>query len=198
MKLGRKKKRMQETVELNITAFLNLMVILVPFLLITAVFSRMTVLELNLPNLDAKPGEDQPDIKLQLQVVVNEQELVVQDGILGVIKRIPRTEDGQVIEDPEVMQRRVWKPLTDVLVEIKSRFPEEQSVALLLERGVSYKTMISVMDHVRSADIVQAATLETVELFPQVSIGDAPVADAQGADVDGASSTEQTAEGEAS
>lgn len=48
MKLVRR-KRMQETVELNITAFMNLMVILVPFLLITAVFSRMTVLELNLP-----------------------------------------------------------------------------------------------------------------------------------------------------
>ena len=175
MKLGRKKKRMQETVELNITAFLNLMVILVPFLLITAVFSRMTVLELNLPNLDAKPGEEQ-DIKLQLQVVINEQELIVQDGILGVIKRIPRTDDdGNLIVDPEQMQRRIWKPLTDVLVEIKSRFPDEQGISLLLERGVSYKTMISVMDHVRSADIVQAAILETVELFPQVSIGDAPV-----------------------
>ena len=38
-----------ESTELNITAFMNLMVILVPFLLITAVFSRLAVLELNLP-----------------------------------------------------------------------------------------------------------------------------------------------------
>ena len=30
------------------TTFLNLMVVLVPFLLITAVFSRITILELNL------------------------------------------------------------------------------------------------------------------------------------------------------
>ncbi|VUD66100.1 hypothetical protein TDB9533_03504 [Thalassocella blandensis] len=193
MKLGRKKKRMQETVELNITAFLNLMVILVPFLLITAVFSRMTVLELNLPNLNAKPGEDQ-DIKLQLQIVVSEEELVVQDAILGVIKRISRTENGSVIDDPEQMQRRVWKPLADVLIEIKSRFPDEQGIALLLERGVSYKTMISVMDHVRSADIVQAATLETVELFPQVSIGDAPSTAAESESEEG----ETVVEGEAS
>ena len=48
-----KHKRVQEVVELNITAFLNLMVILVPFLLVTAVFSRMTILELNLPPKDA-------------------------------------------------------------------------------------------------------------------------------------------------
>jgi biopolymer transport protein ExbD len=33
-------RRNVDTAELNITAFMNLMVILVPFLLITAVFSR--------------------------------------------------------------------------------------------------------------------------------------------------------------
>jgi len=35
--------------ELEITTFLNLMVVLVPFLLITAVFSRITILQLKLP-----------------------------------------------------------------------------------------------------------------------------------------------------
>ena len=57
------KKRVEAAVELNITAFMNLMVILVPFLLITAVFSRITVLELNLPALNAK-SEQQEKIKL--------------------------------------------------------------------------------------------------------------------------------------
>ncbi|NIO40724.1 MAG: biopolymer transporter ExbD, partial [Burkholderiales bacterium] len=40
--------------ELDITAFMNLMVVLVPFLLITAVFSRMTVLDLTLPQVATK------------------------------------------------------------------------------------------------------------------------------------------------
>lgn len=177
MKLGRKKKRMQETVELNITAFLNLMVILVPFLLITAVFSRMTVLELNLPSPNAQPGEADPEVKLQLQIIITEDELVVMDATLNnVFKRIARKQDGQLIQDPEQLQRLVWNPLSDTLVQIKTRVPNEKSISLLLERGVAYKTMISVMDHVRSADIVNAATLETVELFPLVSIGDAPEA----------------------
>ncbi len=43
------KRYAKEAPELNITTFLNLMVVLVPFLLITAVFSRITILELNLP-----------------------------------------------------------------------------------------------------------------------------------------------------
>jgi biopolymer transport protein ExbD len=46
--------------ELNITAFMNLMVALVPFLLITAVFSRLTVLELNLPGSESVANPDQP------------------------------------------------------------------------------------------------------------------------------------------
>ena len=36
--------------EIDVTTFLNLMVVLVPFLLITAVFSRLTIVELNLPS----------------------------------------------------------------------------------------------------------------------------------------------------
>lgn len=173
MKLGRKRKRMEETVELNITAFMNLMVILVPFLLITAVFSRMTVLELNLPALDAKVKENpNQEIKLQLQVLITQDALVVKDANLGDFRRIALRANGEVIED---LQRKVWKPLSEILIELKSRFPEEQSIALLLDRDVSYKTMIEVMDHVRATDIVQVATLETVVLFPQVSIGDIPL-----------------------
>lgn len=170
MKLARKRKRMEATVELNITAFMNLMVILVPFLLITAVFSRMTVLELNLPALNAK-SKNNPEIKLQLQVLLTNEAFVVQDANLGELKRIERLENGVPITDK---QRKIWKPLTEILLELKTRFPEEQSISLLLDRSVKYKTMIAVMDRVRSADIVQAATLETVELFPLVSVGDIP------------------------
>ena len=60
------------------------------------------------------------------------------------------------------------------MVEIKTRFPDEKSITLLLEPSIDYKTLITTMDHVRSADIVQVTTVETVELFPDISIGDAP------------------------
>lgn len=158
-----RRKHLQEAVELNITAFMNLMVILVPFLLITAVFSRMTVLELNLPALDDAQENSQQEIKLALQLVVREKSFDIQDANIGVIRSIERTAG---VTD--------WKLFSRVLLEIKSRFPEEQDITLLLEPGISYKTMIEVMDHVRSTDVVQIATLETVELFPNISIGDAP------------------------
>ena len=44
------KRRTKPEHELDVTTFLNLMVVLVPFLLITAVFSQLTIVELNLPS----------------------------------------------------------------------------------------------------------------------------------------------------
>lgn len=161
MKLVRR-KHIRDDVELNITAFLNLMVILIPFLLITAVFSRMTVLELNLPSKDAIAKQEE-EIKLQLELVIRKNSFEIRDANLGRIKYFPRSE-----------KETNWKVFTNVLVEIKSRFPEEQNITLLLEPEIKYKTIIKVMDRVRYADIVQLAQLETVELFPNISIGDAP------------------------
>lgn len=156
------KKRVEAAVELNITAFMNLMVILVPFLLITAVFSRISVLELNLPALDAKEN-NQEKVKLALELVLRKNSFDIQDANLGVIKRFVRNND-----------ETRWQDFTNVLLEIKTRFPGEKSITLLIEPGITYKTLIAVMDRVRSADIAQFTTVETVELFPNISIGDAP------------------------
>lgn len=158
-----RRKHLKEAVELNITAFMNLMVILVPFLLITAVFSRMTVLELNLPALDAAQQATEEKIKLHLQVVVSDQRFDIVDGNIGLIKSIDRS-----------VQPNNWKEFSDLMLELKKRFPENEDISLLLAPGISYKTMIEVMDHVRSAQIVVLTSVETVELFPNISIGGAP------------------------
>ena len=157
------KKLKQESVEMDITAFMNLMVILIPFLLITAVFSRLTVLELNLPAKNAI-SKSQDKVKLQLELVVRENTFDIQDANLGIIKHFVRSED-----------KTNWKAFTDILLEIKTRFPQETAITLLLDKKVKYKTLIEVMDRVRSADVVQFTSVETVELFPNISIGDAPV-----------------------
>jgi biopolymer transport protein ExbD len=162
---SRRKSLNQQAAELNITAFMNLMVILVPFLLITAVFSRMTVLELNLPSLDAA-SESGEEVQLQLQLVVTGDSWLVRDSNLGDIKRIEPSES----EDH-------WSDLKDVLVEIKSRFPEETAIALLFSPDISYNTMIQIMDRVSSTQLVRVGTLEHVELFPDISLGSAPSAE---------------------
>ena len=166
MKFARR-NHIEDVVELNITAFLNLMVILVPFLLITAVFSRLTILELNLPVLDAIARQE-GKVKLQLELIIRDNSIEVQDARLGLIKQY-------LIEKNEIN----WTQFTEMLVEIKTRFPDEKSITLLLEPGINYKTMIQVMDHVRGTEVVKFTSLESVELFPNISIGDAPELESQ-------------------
>ena len=147
--------------EINITAFMNLMVILVPFLLITAVFSRITILELNLP--PASSSKSTPKKEMQLEVIIRKDALVLGERHSGVIQRIPNK--GKNYN---------YKRLSKVLQKVKSRFPDKTKATILSEPDTSYDTLIQVMDAVRIAEVVQGGTLTKVELFPDISIGDAP------------------------
>jgi len=163
MKFARR-KTLHEVVELNITAFMNLMVILVPFLLITAVFSRMTVIELNLPALDAAQQQSKEKLDLSLELVIREKSIIIQDQNLGQLYSVARIGNEQD-----------WKELARVLLEIKSRYPEEKDMMLLFEPGIPYKTLIKVMDQVKSTEVVELTELIPVELFPNISISDPPI-----------------------
>lgn len=157
----KKRKILQEVVELNITTFMNLMVILIPFLLITAVFSRMTVIELTLPTLDSLKNSNEP-VDLSLELVVRNDFFIVQDKNLGKIKDIPRNDT-----------KKDWDDLTNILLEIKNRFPNETDIMLLIEEDITYETIIQVMDHVKFTQIVEFTELVSIELFPSISISDA-------------------------
>lgn len=164
-----RKRHIKETEELNITAFMNLMVILVPFLLITAVFSKIAILELNIPKGDGSANKNKkPD--LQLQIVIRENLIDIQDGNVGLIKRFK-------LDNNETN----WKSMSDLLVQLKNKFPKKENVTLLVEPDISYQLMVKVMDKARTASIIQPGmTVEDIDLFPSISIGDAPVLSAGG------------------
>lgn len=148
---------------MNITAFMNLMVILVPFLLITAVFSRLAVLELSLPSPNSEPTEEEP--KQQLTVTVRQDVITVSDRE-GVIKPIPKLAGQYNLP-----------ALTDLMVLIKDRVPRETTATILLEPDIEYDTVIKVMDAVRLATAEQTGDSKDRELFPEISLGDAPLDD---------------------
>jgi biopolymer transport protein ExbD len=160
----RRRSRLHEPTEINITAFMNLMVILVPFLLITAVFSRITILELNLPA--AGGGQAQDEHRFELEIIVRENSIEVGDRDGGLIKRIPALDTGH-----DVAQ------LSELLQQVKARFPEKLDATLLLEADTPYDTLVQVMDKVRAAPVVQAGSVHMAELFPEIAIGDAPASD---------------------
>ncbi|HNP36730.1 MAG TPA: biopolymer transporter ExbD [Woeseiaceae bacterium] len=154
----------EDTAELNITAFMNLMVILVPFLLITAVFSRLAILELNLPGSSTEPVDPKEQV-FQLEVIVREDKIEIGDrnqGLLGVYPNLP---DGEY--DYEAVSAK--------LAELKDRYPKKTDAAILLEPDIEYDTVVQVMDRVRIEQQIEDDAVVRSDLFPDISIGDAPV-----------------------
>ena len=153
-----------DAAELNITAFMNLMVILVPFLLITAVFSRMTILELNLPGSSTEPAEPQ-DQMFQLEIIIRQDKIEVGDRNQGLLGIYPNSEEGEYDYDA----------LSGKLSELKNRYPGKTEASILLESDIAYDTLVQVMDRVRIEEEVKGLSIVRSDLFPDISIGDAPV-----------------------
>ena len=164
MRHRRSHSRDRYAVELNITAFMNLMVILVPFLLITAVFSQVAILELNLPTSQAESDEP-PPAQLHLEIIVREASIDVGDRVTGLLTRIRKTADGYDLVE-----------LGAYLENVKRRFPDKLDATLLLEPEISYQVLVDVMDAVRVYERrdPERQTVGKFELFPEIAIGDAP------------------------
>ena len=162
------RRQNDDTAELNITAFMNLMVILVPFLLITAVFSRLAILELNLPGSSTEPVEPQDQV-FQLEVIVRSDKIEVADRNQGLLGSYPNGDDGYDFD-----------AVGEKLAQLKVRYPNKTDASILLEQEIPYDTLVQIMDKVRvsveiETDESDERTLVRTDLFPDISIGDAPV-----------------------
>ena len=159
----RLRARKHPSVELNITAFMNLMVVLVPFLLMTAVFSHMTILELNLPAADSASNNDSKKPVFELIVTIRDKAIILSDNKGGIIKKIPAKQTGHN-----------FILLTETLKLVKSRFPEKTNATILSEANISYELLVQIMDAVRMYRTILDSEVIDAELFPDISIGDAP------------------------
>ena len=155
----------REPTGLDVTAFINLIVVLVPFLLSTAVFTRLSVLDLSLPAQATGALEQLSADKLNLEIVIRGDAIEVGDRIGGLIQRIPKTQSGHY----DIAM------LGTVARTIKERFPEKTDATVLPEPNVPYDVLVQVMDALRAGRQVQGTKVVEVALFPEISIGDAPI-----------------------
>jgi len=147
------KKRNREEADLEITSFMNLMIILVPVLLMSMVFSHITVLDLKLPDLaaDSSQPSEQPENQM-LELVIMPDRFVVNYPAGAPLKTVPQ-KDGQYD----------YKLLSDVLQEVKRLLKEKgiekRDIFILSQPNTDYQTIVSAMDTVRSFKAVVAASV---------------------------------------
>jgi biopolymer transport protein ExbD len=158
------KRRRHEAKDLELTTLLNILIVLVAFLLLSAVFSKVTIQELNMPPLGggAAPANSKPPVTIE--VVIRKDALEIGDGKI-VTDTIPKAD-----------QQYDVKELSRRLKLLKDNNLDKKDVILLVEPDIDYATMISVMDAVKfvSFNSPQDSRRITVTLFPNVTVGDAP------------------------
>ena len=156
-------RRQRRPSELQLVSMIDIFTVLVTFLLMTAIFSRTVVLDLKLPSNNASFPELPQG--LNLEVIVHERDLVVADRGTGPLRTLPSTDKGYDLDG-----------LTEYLMFVKSRYPDKTDATILLEPDTPYDTIIQVMDRTRILEVNAGLSTVQAELFPDVSIGDAPLA----------------------
>ncbi len=147
--------------ELLLVPMIDIFTVLVTFLLMTAVFSRTVILQLNLPKSQTEFRDPPPG--LQLEVMVRKDQLQVADRNTGPLATLPNTAGGYNYDG-----------LVDYLKRVKAKFPEKTDASILLESDTPYDILVQVMDHVRVFEQKDGLNTVQAELFPDISIGDAP------------------------
>ncbi|OJF69691.1 biopolymer transporter ExbD [Alteromonas sp. V450] len=170
--LGKRTRLRKPDAELDITSFLNLMIVLVPVLLMMMVFSRITVVELKLPGLDAL-GDGESIESQQIELVVSSQGSAIYFPSGYLVQQLPVLDDaeqGEVLQDWDGIQL-VLKQLKQTLL---AKGTEKDDIVLMIEDDVDYQTIVTLLERTRSYKDVVAASVVDAALFPDVSFAEIP------------------------
>jgi len=121
-----------------------------------------------LPGSSTEPVEPQDQV-FQLEVIVRSDKIEVGDRNQGLLGIYPITDDGYD-----------YDAVGNKLAELKERYPDKTDASILLEQDIPYDTLVQIMDKVRVSVEIEVGEddermLVRTDLFPDISIGDAPV-----------------------
>lgn len=125
--------------DLDIMPLMNLFVVLIPMLLLSAVFVEMSSIDMNLPGTDPEASSEAPE-GLDLAVRLQADRYVVSGRRLS----------AQIIERKEA---DADDRLAAVLQSIRERHPREQSLRIESPDAARYQDIVTVMDISRAAGL---------------------------------------------
>ncbi|MFC3121468.1 ExbD/TolR family protein [Agaribacter flavus] len=181
MKVRGNRRLKNEEAELDITSFMNLMIVLVPVLLMMMVFSRITVIELNLPGVseNANP-EDLAKEVLEVHLTKNSLDVYFPQGYL--VESVPVLIADSIAKEGDQANLSYapnydFQSLQTILKQMKqtllAKNVDKKDITLLLPPDTDYQTIVTLIDTTRSYKEVVINSVVDAELFPEVSLGDA-------------------------
>ncbi len=140
---------------------MNLFMVLIPFLLLTAVFARTTIIDLRLPQ-ESMAESDKKEVTSDEVLTIS----VTDSGLYfsGLGKSTPPVKKKDNEYDFELLTKRLEK--------IKDEHPEKEEVILLFSPDAPYELIIRMMDATRETSIKDDLGQTRRRLFPAVSVGE--------------------------
>ena len=159
--MRRKHRRpLRKPTELLLVPMIDIFTVLVTFLLMTAVFSRITIVELDLPSSQSTTVSTPP---FRLEVIVRKEGFELTNGS-NLIATIPKVNGGYDL-----------KTLGELVLSLKRDYPDADNASVLLQPEIEYDHLIQVMDVVRSTELPANSEL-LAELQPATAAPTQPEA----------------------
>jgi biopolymer transport protein ExbD len=154
--------RTRKPAELLLVPMIDIFTVLVTFLLMTAVFSRITIVQLDLPSAAAGKVTEPP---FRLEVIVRKDGFELTNGT------------ASIAAIPQMNGEYDLKALSELALSLKREHPQTDNASVLMEPDVKYNHLIQAMDAIRSTDVPATAAdaqPARVALFTKIAVGDAP------------------------
>jgi biopolymer transport protein ExbD len=145
--------------DLNLTPIMNVFIIVIPFLLLTAVFAKTAIIDIYLPQEGQGGGGGGSSEQKILAIKVTKTGFEI--GGVGGGARIGLKDNALD-----------FKGLNEELVRIKDRAPSQEEVILLFDQETSYDIVVKVMDAARETTVEKDGVKRRRLLFPAVSLGE--------------------------
>lgn len=180
-------RRGQDEVPLDLVPIMNLVTILIPFLLMSAQFVHLAVIDSTLPAIGPpqETPEEDDEPPLMLSIAVTDQGFTI-IGDNGVVTGDPDAEgeeaaapvEGEEAEPTVPCTERPcsgpesydYEELTRLIGLIKDEYPDDENVILVPESRIPYEVIVGTMDASREDRETKGDDGKARELFPFVVI----------------------------
>lgn len=168
MGLMLRRKPPPKPVELMLVPMIDIFSVMITFLLMTAVFSRISIIQLDLPS--AAAGEV-AEPTFRLEVMVRKDGLELTNG-QETIAALPLENGAYPL-----------KQLSLMAANLKGQHVDVDTASVLMAPDVEYDYLVQVMDAIRSTDMATAEAngftgtpdeRGRLSMFPKIAVGDAP------------------------
>ena len=158
-------KRTNEEVEINLIPVMNLFLVMIPFLLLCAVFYHVSIINASVPGMAGSQdqSEQQVDVKITLYIqIINDK-----------FKLFARNESGLEKASNTILKvndKYDFESLSKYVYQLKLKYKDSDTAILLPDEDIVFDEIIKTMDAVREILINENNSEQHYILFPKVVI----------------------------